>query len=373
MKNPLRILLIDDDVVPLTRVVIQSLGIGYRSAEIYILCLHSTKSLSYRYSRYVKNVYCMDASDDYEILENVIKTIRITGAEIIIPIKEKTVRIVSEHLDTLQGMVRMPPMPDAGILNMVRNKWLLYNWLFKRNHTSHIPLKFNEAKDFIKFQGRIDFPVLIKPFWGSGGRGIHMIHNKDDFIAFKPDKSFNIDELLVQPFIPGYDIDISVLAILGRILCYTIQKGHSEENKMVYAKKIEFVHNKGLYDKASLILDELNFSGIAHLDFRFNISSKQYELIDFNARYWSTLLGSLNAGINFPWIACECAKGNEINSIEFKDGIYYAVTNPFKLIFKIASYKKSELQYIILDPIPYFFDSYLKLIRAIIGAIKRIF
>lgn len=369
MKERYNILIIDDDVVPLTRVVVQCLGIQNK-LDIHVLNLGKIEFPSYRFSKYVRSFSQRKAETDNQAVEAMLEACRKVNADVVIPIKEKTVRIVSENIDALREITNIPPMPDPEVLETVRNKWLLYNWLFDRSLIQDKPLKFDTVKNDISHYPQLKFPFLIKPSWGSGGRGIHLIKNVDEFNAFIPDKEFDYDGLIIQSYIKGYDIDISALVIKGKILFYAIQKGLPGNNRMVYSKAIEFVKNDQLLDQASIIFAMLNFSGIAHLDFRFNEMNEHYELIDFNARYWSSLLGSLNVGINFPLHACQYAIGLAIPNTEYKADEYYITYNPFKFIFRHIPIRKTELRYDLRDPLPLLMDLYNRILLALKSKIR---
>jgi D-aspartate ligase len=355
INTKLRVLLIDDNVVPLTLAVTRCLGIA-KNTDIHILNLNGLLFPSFRFSKYVKSYTRGKVNGDKDTYSLIRNTSLMVKADIIIPVKEKTVRIVTERLDRLLEFTHVPPMPQPQVLDLVRNKWLLYNWLFEKKLLAEKPKKYAEVVRSDKIIQELIFPLLIKPFWGSGGRGIVKIRDREELINFKPGKAFNIQELLIQNFIHGYDIDISALTDNGKILAYSIQKNISGSNKLVYSKSIEFMHLEILLEQAAIIFRELNYSGIAHLDFRYDEITNTYQLIDFNARYWSSLLGSLSCGINFPWLACQKAMKRPLSDSVFSNEKYFATNNPLKIIFKHIPGNKTEFQYTVRDPAPFIID-----------------
>ena len=52
-------------------------------------------------------------------------------------------------------------------------------------------------------------------------------------------------------------------------------------------------------------------------DLRQGTDGKFY-VLEINARYWGSLIGSLSAGVNFPAIACALALGEPVEPVEVK-------------------------------------------------------
>ncbi len=365
MGKKYSILVVDDNVEPLTLAVIRCLG-NLPDLNIHVLSLDKLKWPSFQFSRYVQSYSWEVVQDDDQAFESIAKWIRKVKADVVLPMKEKTVRILAERYNKFKEFTNLPPMPDPAILEIVRNKWLLYNWLYDNNILLSRPIQYKDLVENRTDLKSIVFPLMIKPHWGSGGRGITRIDSIQELINYKPDKEFKAEELLIQSFIPGFDIDFSVLAENGEVLAYTIQKGFDNGNKFVYSKAIKFLYDDRLYQLSLQILRKLNYSGIAHLDFRYNSIDDTYSLIDFNARFWSSILGSLHAGINFPWLACQRALGNDISKTGYRFETYY-MTYSFKGLLPVnikyhQSFFNSETKFVLRDISPFFMQAVKKLL-----------
>jgi predicted ATP-grasp superfamily ATP-dependent carboligase len=209
---------------------------------------------------------------------------------------------------------------------------------------------------------------LIKPFWGSGGEGIVRIRNQKEFIQFKPPARFPETMLLIQPVIKGTDIDISLLAVNGIIKLFAIQKGKNKDTRLKYSWQIEFLEDPTLLQVTAEIISKLNYTGIAHLDYRLSQNKNEYTLVDFNARYWTTLTGALTAGLNFPVVAVYEGLGLDYEEMKARNGNYSKTNNVISMLVSRLSrdknswirYHESELIYSIKDPLPYMLDFLLK-------------
>ncbi len=372
MGKKYSILVIDDNVEPLSLAVIRCLG-TLKNVNIHVLSLDKLKWPSFKFSRFVQSYSWESVQNDEQAFEVIVKLIGKVKADVILPMKEKTVRILAERFFKFQEFTNLPPMPDPAILEIVRNKWLLYNWLFDNSFIQSRPIQYKDLIQNNPDMKSIVFPLLIKPHWGSGGRGISRINNIQELMHFRPDKEFKVEELLIQPFIPGFDIDISVLAENGEVLAYTIQKGFDHGNKFVYSKAIEFLYDDKLYQLSLQILRKLKYSGIAHLDFRYNPEDDTYSLIDFNARFWSSILGSLNAGINFPWLACQRALGKDVSKTSYRLETYY-MTHSIKGFLPVniknrQSLFNSETKFVMRDILPLF----MQIVKKLLVPFKKLF
>ena len=73
----------------------------------------------------------------------------------------------------------------------------------------------------------MEYPVLLKPTSGTDGQGIRRFDTPSDLRTFfkGQDEALLNGKYLVQSFIPGSDLGLSVLCQDGKILAFTIQRG----------------------------------------------------------------------------------------------------------------------------------------------------
>lgn len=353
-----RILIVDDHVVPLTLALVRCLGAvhGVRSD---VLSLVNKRLPAFRLSRYVADYRFQETHNDQETINLICQVARENKTDVVIPVKEKTVRILSENICKLENVCKVIPLPEPRTLEMVRNKWILYNWLFENGFLEHKPVELKIVLSGGCSIRDLMYPLLIKPFWGSGGRGIVFIKTPSEFEKFIASNTDLLkDDYLIQPFLVGNDIDISLLAKNGEIFQYVIQRGIDKDKGFTFSKSIEFLQNETLLAVTRDIIRKIGYTGVAHLDFRFSPTTNKYNLIDFNARFWSSLLGSLHVGVNFPWLTVQTALDIEVQSIEYQTDTFF-MGNPLRQVGHIImhrnpnqSYRNSEIKYILKDPLP---------------------
>jgi predicted ATP-grasp superfamily ATP-dependent carboligase len=364
----LTVLLIDEGASVITLRVMRCLEFT-NQYRIHVISFNGRQVPSVKYSRHIssfKSIICKDDEQAFMHLKEEIMSIR---PDIVLPLMERQTEIMVKYRDEFRKICHLPPLPDLKTLQLVINKLGLYNWLFEKGFSESMAYSISFPCKSTQLPDNLRFPLLLKPCWGSGGEGIILIRDKAHLESIlSRDISGNF---LLQPYYPGNDIDLSALVDEGRILAYTIQNGLNGSEAFKYSKGIVFSHNADLLDFASKIFASLRYSGIAHLDFRYDSNYNKFYLVDFNARYWSTLTGSLMAGVNFPHLACIKAINPEIPKQEYNNIQFLSSESPVYIFLKaiglpfshLTMLIKNELSFGSTDPLPWFLNGF-NLIRA---------
>jgi D-aspartate ligase len=368
--EPLKILILDDNspfVLPLLR----SFS-GRPDIKLDVLVNSRQKLNHFRYSRYLRNYYKVEPFNE-ENFEGIVKEyILKTSADLVIPTREWISKLIYQKRTELEKLARLHPVSDLNTIDTINDKWNLNSWLEQNGFPASRSFRINKDTVSDQFLDSLSYPVLLKPFKGIGGKGIKMIRSRESLKSELESSDIYAGTYLIQEYINGYDIDMSFFAIDGKILFYTIQKG-LVLGQLSYARGIEFVKNKELFDITSAIVRELKYTGIAHLDFRYDTKKEKFFLIDFNARYWSSLEGSRNMGVNFPVLAAEYSMGIPFDYPDYSTGTFYFAATAIKTfvsnIFSGKKYPinlaKSELRSIVLDPVPELVHTGKKIVQLI--------
>lgn len=278
---------------------IRAIGTAFPHTSIHTLSTVSDKVQISNYSKYVSRHHTLNYSSGEMLLRELMNRIKETGAEILLPVNEKCARFVSIHKEKLKTQVKLPPIPQVDLLDTIVRKDSLAELL--KNKGFPTPETYC-IKDLDPDSLPIDFfPCLMKPIRGSGGRGFKKADNLHELKSLLSHKKY--EDFILQKLIPGSDIDCSLLAVEGEIKVYTIQRG-LQKNGYSFSKAIRFEDNKILYSQVERFIQDIGYSGVAHLDYRFDNRDGLPKLVDFNARYWSTLEGSKAAGIDFTLFNC---------------------------------------------------------------------
>ncbi len=148
---------------------------------------------------------------------------------------------------------------------------------------------------------------VVKPFHGSGSRGVEYLNFEElrSFIRREPTPDFIIQERIPKSW---QAIGVSLLF------------DHNSECKLsfVHRRLAEFptsggpstsrvsTQNKLLVDYSEKLLRQLNWVGVAMVEWKYDPETKEASLMEINPRFWGSLELAVRSGANFPKLYVDC-------------------------------------------------------------------
>ena len=276
---------------------LENVNIHIASSKKWVESRFSRKIMSFTFYRR------SDHEEDFiDLLTEIIKNKKIN---VLLPIHYPTIRLLSKYRHVFKAFNMRVFTSAVEELDLADNKGTLAKLLLS-NGIPHP--KTIELSDFTSGT-KIEYPILLKPKKGWNGNKIFKASDKEEMIKISSDL-VDQNKYLMQNYIVGYDIDMSVLCEKGNILNYTIQKGYMESaSPFEPPKAIEFLTNNQIYDSVKKMMKKLNWTGVAHIDLRYDERSKQFLVIEINPRFWGSVDASKKVGVNFPYLYCLASLG----------------------------------------------------------------
>ena len=339
-------------------------------ADYKLFILSDKKRTATKFSKHISFYKYFERTTDEEWLEHISKVIVDQSISIIIPIAEAEIRFLINNEHRLPKSVKVIPLPESNSFETAINKHKLSHFLNEQN-LPHPKFKYLSSFETYKSETfDLEFPVLLKPLDQKGGDGIMKFSTLEQLDIYLNANS-NFEGLFVQEFIEGYDIDCSVLCLNGKILTHTIQKGNLEgHNSFAPQLGFNFLNNDELLIVVKQLMQALNWSGVAHIDLRYDENTNDYKIIEINARFWGSVEGSKFAGINFPDLAIQLAMYNTIENTRYQEIEFMRLKGVLKSIKRKPSFmfkrnfmlNNSETISFLKDPFPtcYRFVAWLK-------------
>lgn len=244
--------------------------------------------------------------------------------DVVLPISEFAIRTLSERQKSLGWAAKLPQLPNPHAFDTATNKAKLADFLdsYGIPHPPTIVVTIGTpARDRLS---ALEFPVLAKPPLSTRGIGIKRFEDLEALTAFLAEQPSD-ERWVVQKLIEGHDLCISVLCRDGQILVATVQhaiKGPSRPFESPIG--VEFRDDPAAMNIAKRLIRALGWSGVANIDMRFDAAHKVPLVLEINGRYWFSLLGSLNAGVNFPLLACEMCLGDLRANLKPRKARYFS-------------------------------------------------
>jgi predicted ATP-grasp superfamily ATP-dependent carboligase len=200
------------------------------------------------------------------------------------------------------------------------------------------------------------FPVLAKPPGLFGGNGIQRCEDRralDVFLAGKPEGEIWV----VQELLEGHDVCVNMLCQDGKIIASTVQHAVDQSTRTYWPPSyFEFRSDRAASTLARRMTEKLSWSGIINIDMRSDAKRQTLVALEVNGRYWASLLGSMNAGVNFPLLACEAVSGSIVSNRRPRDSRYFkGARNIARSLIGGGKHgvkpHETDLRYLVGDPV----------------------
>lgn len=152
-------------------------------------------------------------------------------------------------------------------------------------------------------------PIMLKPTQGEGGRGIVKLSDRQRLLEVAAERlEGDGNTLLLQQFVPGRDVDISLLAHDGRCVAWTQQERRAPG-------RMRFLADDRALKLAQHLVKATGYHGVMHLDMRLDAKSDELLFIEANPRFWGSLCYSVWNGVNFLDLGIRMMDGEDVTSI----------------------------------------------------------
>ena len=333
--------------------------------DVKIYVMSNQKYIASRYSRHVHN-FSFYPKVDKKILwiKNINEELKKHNIDIIMPIYTDGIKTIIEYKKKIDSSCKLCFLPSFENFKIANNKGLFAKHLFNSYLPSPKSLLFEASK--LSNLNSLNFPILIKPLESiGGGSGFYLFNSKTHIIKYLKTNKLKT-KYLAQEYIKGYDIGCSVLCKSGNILTFTIQKATlNNDNPFAPLLGVEFLYDEKVYQIVSRLIKSLNWSGVAHIDMRYDEESREVKIIEINPRFWGSVEASLIAGINFPYLYCLASLDKNLKNSKYKHleflhlrGIVKSLKKDINLILDISFLlNNTPLKFALNDPIPIIFKS----------------
>lgn len=221
---------------------------------------------------------------------------------------------------------------DIGVKLVVSSQDVI-NICFDKYKTAEyvLSLGLNTPKTFIDYEqalsalnnGELNFPLVLKPRWGSGSIGIEFVDNLDEMevvynLLHKKIKesilstaSQGDDYILIQEKISGLEYGLDIMNDLsGRNMAVSVKQKLSM--RAGETDKAVTVDNADIRNIGKTIGSELKHIG--NLDCDILERDGKYYVLELNPRFGGGYPFSHEAGVNMPKAIIEWSKGNDVDS-----------------------------------------------------------
>ncbi|WP_336487905.1 hypothetical protein [Methylobacterium nigriterrae] len=139
----------------------------------------------------------------------------------------------------------------------------------------------------------IGYPCVVKPVGASGGEGVSFVARESDLAGVLAGESGVLDGgLLVQRFMPGNDVGLSVFAVEGEIRHWTT----------FYCDgywSTRFVEIPELLAAGRRLVEHTRYTGVANFDARRSSATGELTFLECNPRFFRRVDAARQCGLDF--------------------------------------------------------------------------
>lgn len=230
-------------------------------------------------------------------------------------ISESDIELLNRHRPRLARFKMM--FADEERMKRVVNKGQTYSAAEKIG--IHVPktLQIRSVAEAAAACKTIRFPLVLKwanpnnvmPALSSAGLVLdkaHYCYSTDELLAYL--RRYEKVGLypLIQEYCPGYGLGQIVLMHGGRAhYVFQHQRVHEwppEGGFSSLCKSLPLEDHQSLMSKSIALLRELDWEGVAMVEYRYDPSTGNSALMEINGRFWGSLPLACHAGASFPWL-----------------------------------------------------------------------
>ena len=250
--------------------------------------------------------YVVPRITDPAYVDTILNICRENGIKAVTTLIDPEIEILAANTERFKeaGVIPLCPAPKSAIYCF--NKYELFKYLTEKGIRT--PLTFHDWDEFkaALADGRISFPVFMKPICGSGSVGAHKVHTIEQAEA---DWNSGEHDYIIQELMTGGDCDADVYVDTISHKAVAAFSKRKIETRIGGASKTISFKDPRLFAFIEQICSVFEFNG--PLDMDFFIKDGEYYLSEINPRFGGAYLHAYGAGVDFIKLIV-----NNINGIE---------------------------------------------------------
>jgi D-aspartate ligase len=249
---------------------------------------------------------------------------------VLFPTRDELVVAFSRHRPRLMEIFRVPT-PDWEITKWAWNKWNTYSLARKLE----IPIPQTWCPRTLEDIDKIDaeFPLCLKPavkedFFYATKAKAWRANTRDELRTMFQEASRHVgsNEILVQEIIPGDGTTqfSSCVFIKEGVAIGSMEAQRWRQHPPEFGRAATFVESIDLpiVEEPTLkFLREINYYGLAEVEYKLDARDGKYKLLDVNARTWGFHALGSPAGVDFSYMLYADQVGEPIEMCHGRSGV----------------------------------------------------
>jgi protein-tyrosine-phosphatase/predicted ATP-grasp superfamily ATP-dependent carboligase len=298
-----RILVLDADMVPALTIA-RALS---RRACVVDVASHTSRPLS-SYSNAVSacHQYPDPLISPEAFVAWLIEHVDSRHYDLVIPVTERTLIALSARRALVHGI--NVAMPTSHSLDVVLDKSKTMALADTVGVPRPMGMSISSLNELAELQGTLSYPLVLKPARsiGSAEGGATQLQVSYAFSAAELASgcaaALRFGPVLLQELFPGVGVGIELIARRGKI-AYAFQHLRLHEVPLTGGgsslRKSEPLAPE-LLAASERLIEALQWNGVAMVEFKLDLETRRFCLMEINGRFWGSLPLAIAAGADFP-------------------------------------------------------------------------
>ena len=237
-------------------------------------------------------------ADDYTFVEKLFNVVRFHNVGVLMPSSGFDIYPYSENQKELADMGAIAIVSDRDKLEICRDKMLTFQTLSQKFILPFTTVDSNRISSF---------PVLAKPRFGKGSKGIVKIDDESDLRYILSKR----DDLVFQEYLPGTEYTIDVLSDLEGKPLMAVPRIRMQ-TKAGISTKGKILRDIALEAECMQIAEHIGIRGPCCMQMKES-NDGELKLIEVNPRMGGGTIFTTLAGANFPAMLLDLIEGRQIS------------------------------------------------------------
>lgn len=287
----------------------------------------------------VDSLYQVPAADDVDYVDRLLEVCKLEKVDVVLPFMSAELLPLIDRKKDFEAIGTKVSVSDRRSVEITTNKYMFYQFL--RENGLQVPrfAVVRNADELISACEKCGYPdnaVCVKATELSGSRGIRIIkpdvskyellfHEKPnsffttmDDLLFTLKERESMPEMMAMEYLPGMEGSVDLIAENGKVLYMAYRE--STVNLHSIPQSGELKENQEAYEIAIKVVDALNLTGSADLDFK-NDKDGHPVLMEINPRIAATMRIFKEGGLNLPYLRIKHLLGEQLPEVNIKYGV----------------------------------------------------
>jgi len=262
--------------------------------------------------------------------------------DLIIPMEDDSIRALLPSRQEIEGLTYFPfPSTESLLLAFDKKRTLA----LASQVGIPVPRQYCVPGDV----GERDYPIVLKPATGSGSHGLVFVESQERLNSVLRTLPARLETYLIEERLPpqGEEVGANLLfdrnhdCLAGftykRLRDYPVAGGPSTLR--------ESTKDPELLDMSVRLLRQLNWHGVAMVEFKRDTRDNRLKLMEINPRFWGSLALPVASGVNFPLLLMQMARGEAIKPIfDYRAGVRARWLIPGDILHFLSNPNRFHLQ-----------------------------